>query len=308
MVAEPEAENVSVYMRMYWGDYLGDTLDLTAAQHGAYLLLVAQYWLTGKPLPDDKKALFRITRLTGRTRENDLKRVLLYFFLVDHKWFHKRIERELARARAGKEKQSKAGKVAANARWESHANRIKNACESVCENDTRQPSTVNTFVSKDTNGAISEKSREKKSEDLEPKENPAPLWPGCVFFRMDSHQHDLTIKYYTKEGFDLNLIGPAIQEVDLWLQGKTLEAKRARKNPTHYGHLKAVWVIDKAQRRLALKNSNSGRPKNQQEKNRDTLDKFDSLFQQESFANDYDSADSQIVEVSVGPLAKPENI
>lgn len=56
----------SPFMQFYGSDFVGDTMELDAAEVGAYvLLLIAQWNRKGKSLPDDPKKLQRITR-TGR--------------------------------------------------------------------------------------------------------------------------------------------------------------------------------------------------------------------------------------------------
>ncbi len=57
------------WMPIYWGDHLRDTMHLTAEGHGAYLLLIAAYWTTGKPLPDDDDHLMTVARLSPRAVE-----------------------------------------------------------------------------------------------------------------------------------------------------------------------------------------------------------------------------------------------
>jgi uncharacterized protein YdaU (DUF1376 family) len=52
----------SVWMPVYIGDYLGDTQRLTTEQHGAYFLLLLDYWRNGPP-PADDSILSSITRL-----------------------------------------------------------------------------------------------------------------------------------------------------------------------------------------------------------------------------------------------------
>ncbi|HAD1120104.1 TPA_asm: DUF1376 domain-containing protein, partial [Salmonella enterica subsp. enterica serovar Typhimurium] len=39
------------YMQLYIADYLADTMHLSAEEHGAYLLLMFNYWQTGRAIP-----------------------------------------------------------------------------------------------------------------------------------------------------------------------------------------------------------------------------------------------------------------
>ena len=78
---------------MYWSNYFGDTRHLTRGQHGAYLLLIGHYWMTGS-LPDDDNQLATITGSTPEEWRVD-KPILQAFFFDG--WRHKRIEAELRR-------------------------------------------------------------------------------------------------------------------------------------------------------------------------------------------------------------------
>ncbi|TWC18139.1 uncharacterized protein YdaU (DUF1376 family) [Pseudomonas sp. SJZ085] len=102
------------YMQLYVADYLADTMHLTTEEHGAYLLLIFNYWQTGKPIPVSRLA--RITRLSNE-RWTDVERSLGEFFNErDNEWVHDRIERDLEAVRASQEQRIAAGKASAEAR------------------------------------------------------------------------------------------------------------------------------------------------------------------------------------------------
>lgn len=102
------------YMQLYVADYLADTMHLTTEEHGAYLLLIFNYWQTGKPIPVSRLA--RITRLSNE-RWTDVERSLGEFFNErGNEWVHDRIERDLDAVRATQEQRIAAGKASAEAR------------------------------------------------------------------------------------------------------------------------------------------------------------------------------------------------
>ena len=110
------SKQTDLWMPVYPGDYLRDTQRLTTEQHGAYFLLLLDYWTNGPP-PLDDAVLCSITGLkTARFRKH--KSTLLSFFQVrDGKLFHKRADAEKAKATQHANRRSEKASKAANARW-----------------------------------------------------------------------------------------------------------------------------------------------------------------------------------------------
>lgn len=98
------------WMALYWGDYLRDTMHLRAEGHGAYLLLIAAYWCSGGPLPDNDEYLIGVTRLEAKAWQK-LKPILAAFFTVEGGlWRHNRVDQEIAKANHISSVRQEAGK------------------------------------------------------------------------------------------------------------------------------------------------------------------------------------------------------
>lgn len=107
---------VDAYMPLWIGDYLADTARLTTEQHGAYLLLIMDYWRNGA-LPDDPVALAQIARMPRAEWMRHRRALLVYFEKREGRLYHKRIERELARSRRQRQTAAEKGRKGALARW-----------------------------------------------------------------------------------------------------------------------------------------------------------------------------------------------
>ena len=83
------------WMPFFVADYLGDTMHLGTLQHGAYLLLIFHYWRAGCLPPDDHQ-LAQIVKLSYRDWLG-MKPTIQAFF--HDGWKHKRVDRELEKAR-----------------------------------------------------------------------------------------------------------------------------------------------------------------------------------------------------------------
>ena len=102
------------YIQLYVADYLADTMHLTTEEHGAYLLIIFNYWQTGKAIHASRLA--RITRLSA-SRWTAIKKNISEFFTVEGDyWFHGRIEADLAMVAEAQEQRARAGKASAESR------------------------------------------------------------------------------------------------------------------------------------------------------------------------------------------------
>lgn len=104
------------WMPLYVGDYLAATGRLTTEGHGAYLLLIMDYWRNGPP-PDDDETLASIARLPIARWKKLRPSLVTLFKPEDGIWHHKRVDEERAKASDITKDRSAAGKAGAKARW-----------------------------------------------------------------------------------------------------------------------------------------------------------------------------------------------
>jgi uncharacterized protein YdaU (DUF1376 family) len=110
------AGKTDIWMPVYIGDYLADTMHLSTEQHGAYLLLLFHLWRRGV-LQDDDVALAQITGLPIRAWSL-CRAVLAEFFEIrDGLWHHGRLERERSRTAAKQQSNASRAKLASSSRW-----------------------------------------------------------------------------------------------------------------------------------------------------------------------------------------------
>lgn len=125
------------------GDIIRDTVSLTMLEDGAYTRLLDQYYQTERPLPLDRKMIYRLARATSANERKACDFVIETFFRKEEDGFHqKRCDAEIA---CYQEKQRKA-QASANARWaksETNANADANASSSHDASDMRTHSEGN---------------------------------------------------------------------------------------------------------------------------------------------------------------------
>lgn len=105
------------YMPLFVADYLADTAHLSTTQHGAYLLLIMNYWQRGGPLPDDDARLAKIARVGPREWARMRDTLSEFFAVGDGAWSHSRLTRELARVEAKSLKSKAAAQASVQRRF-----------------------------------------------------------------------------------------------------------------------------------------------------------------------------------------------
>ncbi|ASP85023.1 DUF1376 domain-containing protein [Sinorhizobium meliloti] len=143
------------WMPLHIADYLSDTGHLTAAEHGAYLLMIMHYWQNGG-LPDNERLIARIARLTADQWEES-REVLAMLFGPG--WTHKRIDAELSKADEIIEKR----RAAADARYnKSKSNANAEQVQSKCSDTGASPLTDNLSTSS-LHSEADQKKREREN-------------------------------------------------------------------------------------------------------------------------------------------------
>lgn len=130
------------WMPFYIGDYLADTMHLTARQHGAYLLLLLYAWRNEGRIPTLPDVVRSIAKLNKREWDED-ESVLRRFFLEDDQSpYHKRVRDELGKAQNNSDRRRKAGATGAAKRWQGDGKRIAKPSQ----NDGPSPSPSDSSV------------------------------------------------------------------------------------------------------------------------------------------------------------------
>jgi uncharacterized protein YdaU (DUF1376 family) len=101
------------YYKRYMGDYGRDTSRLSMMEHGAYSLLLDDYYSTRTPLPEDLGELYRICRATTKQEQAAVGSVAKRFFPVgeDRLRHNKRADEEIVKWEAMAEENRERGKL-----------------------------------------------------------------------------------------------------------------------------------------------------------------------------------------------------
>lgn len=143
MAVEEAHEKGMNFWNRHIGDIIRDTVSLTMLEDGAYNRLLDQYYQTERPLPLDRKMIYRLARATSAAERKACDFVMETFFRKEEDGYHqKRCDVEIA----AYQKKQRMAQASANARWnrsEGNANADANASSSHDASDMRTHSEGN---------------------------------------------------------------------------------------------------------------------------------------------------------------------
>lgn len=126
-----------------WTDaYLADTRDLTASQHGAYMLLLMTAWRTKENgLPDDDDKLARWAAMDKRAWLKNKRVVMSFWCKIDGIWHQKRLDDERKRAEHVRKSQVQAGLASALKRKQTQSRHVATELPTPLQPPSPSPST-----------------------------------------------------------------------------------------------------------------------------------------------------------------------
>lgn len=137
-------KKTDIWMPLYIGDYLADTMSFTTEQHGAYIRMLMACWREqGKPLSGTDEDLATITGLPiARWRSCKPKLLAKFQVAEDGSVTHKRASKEIEKAGRVSQARSEAGKAGAAKRWQTDGKPMANAMANASQIDAQPQSQV----------------------------------------------------------------------------------------------------------------------------------------------------------------------
>lgn len=261
---------------------------MSPAEEGAYIRLLCFDW-SNDGIPDDDEALARLSRLGEGWLKGGCQMVKPCFNQHPSKQrflTNSRIQEERERQRLWAEKSSRGGQKSSDARKSNQSStkrqpKLKGGSTMVDvwlqpKGNTSSSSSSSKDCTFDKSKVlptfsipqIPDKQQAVKNSVPIPVEERSPLATNCHHFRATTEQLAQAKKTWQASGNKPDDFEAAIREVDLWLQGETAGALKARKSKAHTRHIHAAWVLDNlAQRKKA---NGKSQPKNLSRKERET--------------------------------------
>jgi len=161
--------------------YMADTRHLTAAQHGAYLLLLMTAWrMPDCKLPDDDVFLSRCAAMDVRTWKSNRAAVMQFWHIDEQqKWFQRRLLDERKNVEERRSKNVQAGKASALKRNNRHSTSVPTKLQ-----PESNPLNLNLLDIVDTNvSPISRKPIKHVDDLILPQWMPKELWDDFMEVR-----------------------------------------------------------------------------------------------------------------------------
>jgi uncharacterized protein YdaU (DUF1376 family) len=103
------------WMKFFPGDYLRDTMHLSALEHGCYLLLIMAAWTNGGSFCEDD--IPGIIKMSDKKSQKTIQKLRKFFTEKNGLWTHKRVVEELTIAHERYLNKVNAGRKGAAKRW-----------------------------------------------------------------------------------------------------------------------------------------------------------------------------------------------
>lgn len=107
----------TIWMPLYIGDTLGETLHLSTEEFGALIYIKMHYWRNEGAFRADNISLSSITKLSIERLEEIKPKLLDFFTDIGGKWQSEELDQLYTEALEQKAKASARGKSGAKARW-----------------------------------------------------------------------------------------------------------------------------------------------------------------------------------------------
>lgn len=167
------------FYKHYIGDYQRDTGHLSVTEHGAFRLMLDVYYATEKPLPADRKALYRLLRAESAADRSAIDSVASQFWVsTSGGLVNSRADLEIAKA----EKQAEVNRqIAINREAKKRARTEQESTTNRSRTDHDE--TTNRATGRDTNGQPNHNHSHNQTVNL----NPNPPSQGVDYLTPIKH-------------------------------------------------------------------------------------------------------------------------
>jgi uncharacterized protein YdaU (DUF1376 family) len=204
------------YIQLYAADYLADTVHLTLEEHGAYLLLILNYWQRGEALLDDDRRLAAICRIPVKSWLILRPGLEEFFSIINGKWSHKRLDLDLMQVAKQQNQRVAAGRASANSR--KRKENLTVVQRSFNEASVGRSTNKDTDTDTDTDKIKSVVQAPQKTE----RKKTATPYSAAVKIKLDWMPNEKAVEWILSFGISMQQANPVIVEFrNYWLQRST---------------------------------------------------------------------------------------